>query len=172
MSSFPRPTTGNPRYAGFWIRTAAGILEVAFLWVSEVAIVGGAWEIGLLPMTEKELGEGLGVLLAISFWLFPLWPYFTIFECSKAQGTLAKRLLGLQVTDLGGHRIGFGRANARYWSKLFVCLPFLAGFVPIAFTPRKQGLHDLIAKTLVVWTRGRVLPGISEEDVEDWRIES
>jgi len=57
----------QPRYAGFSIRLIAAILDVAFLWISEVAAVGGAWEIGLLPMTEKELGEGLGLLLAISF---------------------------------------------------------------------------------------------------------
>ena len=162
----------QPRYAGLSIRLIAAILDVAFLWISEVAVVAGAWEIGLLPITEKELGEGLGLLLAISFWLFPAWPYFTILECSKAQATLGKRLFGLQVTDLRGHRIGFRRANARYVVKLFVCLPFLAGFIPIAFTPRRQGLHDLMVKTLVVWTRGRVPPGISEADVEDWRIES
>ena len=162
----------QPRYAGFWIRLVAGILEVAFLWVSEVAIVGGAWKIGLLPMTEKQLGEGLGLLLALLFPVFPVWPYFTILECSKAQATLGKRLFGLQVTDLRGHRIGFRRANARYLVKLFVCLPFLAGFIPIAFTPRRQGLHDLMAKTLVVWTRGRVRPGLSEADLEDWRMES
>jgi uncharacterized RDD family membrane protein YckC len=150
----------------------AAILDVAFLWISEVAVVGGAWGLGLLPITEKQLGEGLGLLLAISFWLFPAWPYFTIFERSKAQGTLGKRLFGLQVTDLHGHRIGFGRANARYWLKLFVCLPFLAGFIPIAFTPRRQGLHDLIAKTLVVRRRGRARPGIHEAEVEDWRIDS
>jgi len=162
----------QPRYAGFSIRLIAAILDVAFLWISEVAVVAGAWEIGLLPITEKELGEGLGLLLAISFWLFPAWPYFTILECSKAQATLGKRLFGLKVTDLRGHRIGFGRANARYVVKLFVCLPFLAGFIPIAFTPRKQGLHDLMVKTLVVWTRGRVPPGIAEADVEDWRMES
>jgi uncharacterized RDD family membrane protein YckC len=110
--------------------------------------------------------------LAISFWLFPAWPYFTFLESSKAQATFGKRLFGLRVTDLRGHRIGFGRANARYLVKLFVCLPFLAGFIPIAFTPRSQGLHDLMAKTLVVWARGRVVPEISDEDVDDWRLES
>ena len=56
------------------IRLIAAILDVAFLWISEVAVARGAWEIGLLPITEKELGEGLGLLLAISFWLFPAWP--------------------------------------------------------------------------------------------------
>ncbi len=157
-----------PRYAGFWVRLIAAILDVAFLWLSEVALVGGAWQIGLLPITEKELGEGLALLLAISFWLFPAWPYFTILERSKMQGTFGKRLFGLQVTDLRGHRIGFGRANGRYWAKLFLCLPFLAGFVPIAFTPRKQGLHDLMAKTLVLWRRGRVLPETDDAQVEDW----
>jgi SAM-dependent methyltransferase len=161
-----------PRYAGFWVRLIVTILDVAFLWISEVALVGSAWQIGLLPMTEKELGEGLALLLAISFWLFPAWPYFTMLECSTMQGTLGKRLFGLKVTDLRGRRIGFGRANGRYWAKLFLCLPFLAGFVPIAFTPRKQGLHDLMAKTLVVWRRGRVLPETDDAQVEAlaWQV--
>jgi uncharacterized RDD family membrane protein YckC len=160
-----------PRYAGFWVRLIATILDVAFLWISEVALVGGAWLIGLLPITEKELGEGLGLMLAISFWLFPAWPYFTLLERSKGQATLGKRLFGLRVTDLRGHRIGFGRANGRYWAKLFLCLPFLAGFIPIAFTPRKQGLHDLMAKTLVVWRRGNAFISTPTDDLSDFREE-
>ena len=69
--------------------------------------------------------------------LFPGWPYFTILEASKKQSTLGKRLLGLQVTDVDWERIGFVRANARYWSKVLSWLPLFAGFIMIAFSARK-----------------------------------
>ncbi len=135
--------------------------------------MGGAWEIGLLPMTEKELGEGLGLLLAISFWLFPAWPYFTILECSKAQGTLGKRLFGLQVTDLRGHRIGFGRANARYVVEAVRVPALSCGFHPHCVHTSQAGAARPHRRRL--WSCGREgMCGleISEADVEDWRIES
>lgn len=78
------------------------------------------------------------------------WLYWTVFESSSWQATPGKRMLGLRVTDMDGNRIGFGRANARYWSKILSFLILLIGFLMVAFTRRKQGLHDLIASTLVL----------------------
>ena len=42
------------------------------------------------------------------------------------------------------------RANARYWAKLLSFLIAGVGFLMIAFTERSQGLHDLLAGTLVI----------------------
>src|SRR5262249_3304027 len=50
---------------------------------------------------------------------------------------------------LYGRRISFGRATGRYWSKILSALMLFAGFWVIPLTQRKQGLHDLIASTLV-----------------------
>ena len=140
----------NMQYAGFWIRSFATLIDIAALWCAEVAVVFVLWESGLLPLTEKEIGEGLGLFLVVIFGIFPAWPYFTILESSKRQSTFGKRLLGLRVTDDDGERIGFSQANTRYWSKVVSYLPFFAGFIMIAFSERKQGLHDHVAKTLVV----------------------
>ncbi len=140
-------------YAGFWIRAVAAVIDVFSLWVAEVAVVAAIWSIGLLP-DDPRTGEGLGAVMLVWFFAFPAWPYFTICECSKAQATAGKRLLGLRVTDEDGDRIGFGRANKRYWSKLLSYAILFMGFVMIVYTSRKQGLHDLIAETLVVRTRG------------------
>jgi uncharacterized RDD family membrane protein YckC len=71
-------------------------------------------------------------------------------ESSKRQGTLGKMAIGIVVTDLDRRRITFGKANARFWSKLLSKALLGAGFIMIAFTRRKQGLHDIIAKTLVI----------------------
>ena len=60
-----------------------------------------------------------------------------------------KKALGLSVTDLSGNRIGFGRATGRYFAKILSGLILLIGFIMVAFTQRKQGLHDMLAGTLV-----------------------
>jgi len=69
------------------------------------------------------------------------------------QATLGKRVLGLKVTDEAGQRINFGRASGRHWGKILSGIICNIGYIMAAFTERKQALHDLIAKTLVV--RGR-----------------
>jgi len=148
------PTTYEADYAGFWIRTCAlaiDALVVGFLMLVEFVIVGGLWELGLLPMTSKELGEGLGLFLAVMFWVFPAWPYYAILESSKMQATVGKRLFGLRVTDLEGQRIGFVRASLRHWAKVVSHFALFMGWIMAAITSRKQGLHDLLAGTLVVW---------------------
>ncbi|MGE0201833.1 MAG: RDD family protein [Candidatus Melainabacteria bacterium] len=65
-------------------------------------------------------------------------------------------MMGLIVTNQDGQRIGFGRANARFFSHILThCLnTFLfVGYLVMFFTPKKQTLHDLIAKTVVLDTR-------------------
>jgi uncharacterized RDD family membrane protein YckC len=82
--------------------------------------------------------------------ILPLnWLYFAIMESSGWQATLGKQALNLVVTGESGERIGFGRATGRYFAKILSLLTFLVGFFMVGWTQRKQGLHDLIAGTLV-----------------------
>lgn len=140
----------SAEYAGFAVRLIASLIDVALLWLTEVGVVFVVWTLGLLPLTEKELGEGLALFLAVVFWAFPAWPYFAGLESSRRQATLGKQLFGLRVTDLTGRRIGFGRASARHWVKVHFWLPPYVWFLSIVFTARKQGLHDIAAGTLVL----------------------
>ena len=57
---------------------------------------------------------------------------------------------GNAVTDEAGNRISFGRATGRYFGKLLSSLILSIGYLMIAFTQKKQGLHDILASTLVV----------------------
>src|SRR5690625_5666491 len=43
----------------------------------------------------------------------PVSLYFILFECSKWQGTLGKRRMGIRVVDRFGQRIGIGRSVFR-----------------------------------------------------------
>jgi uncharacterized RDD family membrane protein YckC len=100
-----------------------------------IGISAGAW--------YRRLATGL-VAFALAF------AYFALFEVSSWQASPGKRLLGLTVTDLQGRRLGAGRAAAR---QLFKCLDVASSgltYLIAGLTERRQGLHDILAGTLVV----------------------
>lgn len=149
--------TTQPRNAGFWFRVLALFIDTFLCQTASVflilpmAFALGASMADSATLDEIELaGESLGVVLGIVI----QWLWFTIPESSKWQASLGKKLLGLKVTDENGNRIGFGRANGRYWSKILSGLLFGFGFLMVAFTQKKQGLHDKIAGTLVIRANG------------------
>ncbi len=143
-------------YAGFWRRLAAYALDYAlqFLATTLAAFLIG----GVAGLTIAFSGSTVDPKSAANLLVIPLqvisllmsWLYFTLCEASSWQATLGKRALRLRVTDLEGGRLNWARANGRYWSKLLSGLILGIGFLMIAFTERKQGLHDMIAGTLVV----------------------
>ena len=83
--------------------------------------------------------------------IFVIWLlYFSWFESSSYMGTPGKIAIGMQVVDLQGNRISFGKALVRNLAKVVSAIILGLGFVAIGFTEKKQGLHDIIAGTTVV----------------------
>ena len=82
--------------------------------------------------------------------LIVVWLYHAILESGPHQSTWGKRVLGLKVTGVTGQRISFGHASGRYFSTLITNMTMGIGYLMVAFTDRKQALHDMIAGTLVV----------------------
>ncbi len=78
------------------------------------------------------------------------WIYFASFESSSKQATPGKMTLGIKVTNLEGEPIGFGQATGRHFGKYISALIVGIGFLMVAFTERKQGLHDIMAGCLVI----------------------
>jgi uncharacterized RDD family membrane protein YckC len=54
---------------------------------------------------------------------------------------------------MNGARISFGNATGRYFGKILSGLILYVGYLMVAFTDKKQGLHDMMASTLVVLKR-------------------
>ncbi|KTG29981.1 hypothetical protein AWR38_09930 [Idiomarina sp. WRN-38] len=141
-------------HGGFWLRLAAAIIDtiITQLGLTIIGVIIGIF-VGIFmgaagsPMGDIEMVAG-GIGYAIG--IIGQWLYFTIFEISGWMATPGKKILGLQVTDLNGQQIGFGRANGRYWGKIVSALILMIGFIMIAFTDKKQGLHDIMAGTLVI----------------------
>jgi uncharacterized RDD family membrane protein YckC len=88
--------------------------------------------------------------LAFALYLVAAWIYSAGLESSAKQATLGKLALGIKVTDLGGQRIGFGRATGRYFAHIVTALTIGVGYAVAVFTRKRQTVHDMIAETLVV----------------------
>ncbi|NBS23526.1 MAG: hypothetical protein EBS78_06045 [Altererythrobacter sp.] len=86
-------------------------------------------------------------------------------DFARIAGTLGKIAVGIIVTDTNGNRITWLRALGRYFAKILSGIVLLIGHIMVAFTERKQGLHDMICSTLVV--KGRPGEGSVDPTVFD-----
>ena len=136
----------NPENAGFWIRTAAVLIDTLALLLILVplliAIYGPAYfhpsRTGPAGLADAFLSWGLPLVLTIAFWLYK-------------QATPGKMALGIQVVDARtGRPLSFGQAVGRYAAYFISTIPLGLGFIWVAFDPRKQGWHDRLAGTVVV----------------------
>jgi uncharacterized RDD family membrane protein YckC len=139
-------------YGGFWIRVVAAIIDGIILRVvvSPVSMVFGG--LGLAGMMSGLPHRGLRLLgggVTFILLLFGSWLYEAFMESSSYQATLGKMIFGMKVTDLYGNRISFGRATGRHFAKWLSAMILGIGYIMVGFTERKQGLHDLLAGTLV-----------------------
>jgi len=134
------------RYAGFWRRFAAWVIDAALVWAAAVAVV-----VVFSPWGEPW--RDIDGLPAVLFWIVGPWLYWALMESSPTQATLGKMTLGIIVTDTEGKRVSFGRATGRHWAKIISGLILFIGYFMAAFTSRKQALHDIIADCLVVVKR-------------------
>ena len=76
--------------------------------------------------------------------------YHSLWEASSWQASPGKRICRLRVVALDGTRISLPRALLRQIGKLASEFLFCFGFLMALFTPRRQTLHDLLARCLVV----------------------
>ncbi|HNR91151.1 MAG TPA: RDD family protein [Dokdonella sp.] len=135
---------GAAIHAGFWRRVAAYLIDSLILWLPSVII-------GIVPL----LGW---IAVMVGRWL-----YFALMESSPQQATLGKLAMGIKATDDCGNRLDFGRATGRYFAGALSTLILYIGYALVGWTARKQGLHDLVAGTCVVFREvepGRPLPTV------------
>ncbi|KOS00969.1 hypothetical protein AM598_20080, partial [Paenibacillus polymyxa] len=133
------------------IRTAAFLIDLIIMTLL-VILVGS-----MLSITPDLLGiEETGFILEfliwmpLIFWLVLPWLYCGLWESSKVQATPGKLVFSLVVVDKEGKRLGFLHASGRYWIKAISFVIVHIIYIVVAFTAKKQGLHDLCTNTLVV----------------------
>jgi len=144
-------------YAGFWKRLLAAIIDGVILGIANMIIGAILGLIMGVEMSGFQTGVNGNIDIDITYMatsnsitIVIGWLYFALLESSSGQATLGKRALGIIVTDYEGRRISFLRATGRHFAKIISVVILLIGYIMIAFTQKKQGLHDIIAETLVV----------------------
>ena len=139
--------------AGFLIRMAAWIADLVCLFLATIALA-------LVVLTTIYLGGQLGgeindQVMALAGYssaaivMFSGVAYFTIFVGSCGQ-TPGKMLFRLKVVRADGQEMTCGRALLRALCWIFSLLLFSIGFLMIACTRQKRGLHDMLAGTSVI----------------------
>lgn len=129
-------------------RGMALLLDFLFLSVfffPATYLYSGKWIMGY----EEHLW-GISDPICLAF-LFIIFAYFILME-AYVGWTIGKRILGMRVVDVTGHKIGLVKSLIRNLLRLVDGLPGLniLGVILIARSPRGQRFGDRIARTYVV----------------------
>jgi uncharacterized RDD family membrane protein YckC len=138
-----------PEYEGLVTRVIAFTIDCALIDV--VALLVGV-SVGLV-LSVLSVGDDLKVaFLAAGGVLFVIWTvsYFVVFWSSTGQ-TPGNRLMRVRVAraDDGGV-LRPRQAVLRFAALTLAALPLFAGFLPILVDDRRRGLHDMLARTVVL----------------------
>ena len=155
----------NSTYAGFWLRFVALIIDYIIIYVVQslvfvpvLGLMGISFASKIDDMETMSDAEKMGMIgsmvamggaTALLMTIISLL-YWSLMESSKYQATVGKLALGIRVTDLDGNSLDFVKALIRNICKIISQMILFIGFIMAGFTEKKQGLHDIIAGTLVV----------------------
>ena len=135
-----KPAAVGPTAAGFGVRLGAALID--FVIISLV-----------LYLLELLLGQNLvwAIISGLSY-----WAYFALAESGEHRGTLAKRFLSLEVTDLDGKPLSLAKATGRLCCRFITCCAMCGfGMFSIPFSSKGQAFHDWASES-VVRVRARI----------------
>lgn len=153
---------GEVVMAGLWRRFAASVIDGVVTGVASYALLIPLTLVLGVSLSSLAGNELAGAGASMSFMLFyygislglPTL-YFAWMHSSRTQASLGKMAVGAKVVRTNGEPVGFWRALLRYLAYLvftvLTCgLGVLISGLMVAFTERKQALHDMLCDTLVV----------------------
>lgn len=130
----------DPNYAGFWRRVGAAFIDSLFFSLLFGLVLGVAFVNASVFSPEGMLRSVITLLITVGFWVSFL-------------GTPGKLLLDCQVVDADSlDLMTTKQAFIRFVAYLASMLPLMLGFLWVAKDPRKQGFHDKIANTVVLYS--------------------
>ena len=138
--------TGKLRYAGFWLRFGAVLLDAVILLVVNTfltTVVAGATLSQTLGTAQRGLALGLFIQIGTAV------GYETLL-IGKYGATLGKMACKIQVVTADGSRVSYLLAFGRYFAKMLSAFTLSIGYIIAAFDPERRTLHDRICNTRVV----------------------
>ncbi|MBI2435560.1 MAG: RDD family protein [Candidatus Hydrogenedentes bacterium] len=135
--------------AGFWIRFLAYFVDMIILWIFQAA----TYLLVMLPvgiLSRDNEVVGIVAYLMVSFFNLCVVVLYETWFVGRFAATPGKMALGLRVVRADGSRLSYLRALGRYGAKIISGMVFCIGYLMVAFTEEKRGLHDLICDTRVI----------------------
>jgi uncharacterized RDD family membrane protein YckC len=145
------PLRADVRYAGFWVRLLAVLVD---LFLINLLLLPLTWWVygaaAFTPGRPMILG-GADVLLNM---VAPLAAGILFWRYRAA--TPGKMMLGLVIVDAASHGpLTWRQCAQRQLAYLVSSLPLGLGFISIAWDGHKQGWHDKLAHTQVIYRNPR-----------------
>lgn len=140
--------TEERRYAGFWMRLWAYLVDTIVI-----------FSISGIFTTLLSLSDGFSNFSLLGFWSATTivsgifyYSYFLIMTKLIGQ-TLGKMIFNLRVVsetrkELSWLDLFFREVVGRFIYNVIFIMKIV--YLVVAFTPRKQGIHDMIGKTVVI----------------------
>ncbi|BAH45852.1 conserved hypothetical membrane protein [Brevibacillus brevis NBRC 100599] len=134
-------------YAGFWIRVVASLLDSMFLIGISYLVFNPLRRVFSVPYASFHFIDLVEVLFDLLYMILLTW---------WTGQTLGKLITGIRVISakqVRGNLTGGQVFLREVIGKFVASLVFGLGYLWVAWHPRKQGWHDLIAKTYVIRDR-------------------
>jgi uncharacterized RDD family membrane protein YckC len=132
------------RYAGFWMRLWAYLLDLIVIASINRILVKPVFRLLDISLVETNLFAPISIITAITFYL-----YFVLMTKFYGQ-TLGKMVFGLKVVGIKEEHLSWKTILFREWIGRFISSTIIIGYVITAFLSKKQGLHDIFADTTVI----------------------
>lgn len=132
VSTSTGSSTTSYRHAGFWIRVVASLIDA-------IVIAAISFVIQQIIGKSDALSTLIGAVYQIGMWV-------------KNDGmTLGKKVMGIKVIQTNGQPMDIKTGIIRYIGYLVSGFALAIGFIWVAFDKNKQGWHDKIANTYVIY---------------------
>ena len=147
-------TKQEQKYVGFWARFAANFLDgiLISIFVSPASIYMGYLVSKGDFFWYSRISEYGARAIAFYSVLYILSQVILLVLWSKKQASIGKMAISVKIVDAKtGGAPTKKQLIGRYFAYVLSTLPLGLGFLWIAFDPKKQGWHDKLAGTAVIY---------------------
>lgn len=131
--------------AGFWIRFWAYIVDMLILSSIGMLLIKPIFRLLSLELNDSTWYAPITLITALLF-----YAYFVLMTKFLSQ-TVGKMIFGIKVISKDKKSLSWGTVLFREWiGRLISIIPLNLPYLAVAFTPKKQAIHDMIADTLVI----------------------
>jgi len=109
--------------------------------------------IGRLPTDFAALEAILAQIAPFVICQFIVELVYNVFFNGQFGATLGKMAIGARIVNVDGSRIGFGKALLRFLATMVTQMTMGVGYLLIVVREDKRALHDLLARTKVIYRR-------------------